>query len=105
MHQDVVGEDIEAFVLDQDRAQFRKDGSISREFTNERGNLIRMEVRVAGDDTIRIVARGPTSTCDHTWTHEELQILVELVSTNTRLRREVDAQNDVMPPLADIPDG
>lgn len=48
-------------------------------FTNELGNRIYMKVEKPTDTTVRVVAEGPTSVCDHTWTVEEARHLRQLL--------------------------
>jgi hypothetical protein len=49
-------------------------------FTNELGNRIVMTMETDSVKGVRITAVGPTSTVDHTWTHEEASWLGELLT-------------------------
>jgi hypothetical protein len=48
------------------------------EFVNELGNKIRMEIAVT-PDSVTVIAEGPTSLVEHTWTPMEARILRELL--------------------------
>lgn len=51
-----------------------------REFVNERGNSIRMEVEL-GPDGVTVRAQSPSSKCEHTWTITEARTLYKLLAS------------------------
>ena len=53
--------------------------SVIREFKNEKGNLIQMTV-TATSTGVTVNAYGPQSTVEHTWTHKEAGVMLELLT-------------------------
>lgn len=94
-------------VEDVVRGMMRKDGiDVTR--PNELGEEIRYTMRRSeGYNTVRVAVKGPTSTCDHTWTYGEFDVLADLFSMYRRflqdekLLEQEEKDSDKMPELVD----
>ncbi len=79
------------------REMMRRDGlDVTR--VNELGNEIRYTVQRIGTG-VRVIVKGPTSTCDHTWTRKEFGELAGLFDSYNRFLQdeERDSDDDEMP--------
>lgn len=75
-------------VEDVVRGMIREVG-IDVTLPNELGNKIHYVVRHNEvDKTVRVVVNGPTSTCDHTWTYGEFDVLADLFSMYRRFLQD-----------------
>ena len=74
------------------REMIRRNGlDVTR--VNELGNEIRYTVQRIGT-CVRVVVKGPTSTCDHTWTRQEFDELAGLFDSYNRFLQDEERESD-----------